>query len=196
MEPQTHNIVASTEGGLIVIDEEGINAMIIDLVKTIWKKVLEGSLPDVLRISRPARVSSPFTYLQALAGDFLHSHLLNRAAECPDPVRRLQYVAAFLISGLHVNPIRCKNKPPLNPILGETLHLTKEDGTSLFLEQICHHPPISAWDMYGPGYRSYGHAQLIVRLTSPNVIYGGPLGNRIIEFARDGAKVKTSYPDM
>ena len=170
--------------------------MIIDLIKTIWKKVMEGSLPDVLRISRPARVSSPLTYLQALAGDFLHSHLLNRAAECSDPIRRLHYVTAFVIAGLHVNPVRCKNKPPLNPILGETLHLTKDDGTSLFMEQISHHPPISAWDMYGPGYHGYGHAQLVVRLTSPNVIYGAPVGNRIVEFSRDGAKIQISSPAM
>jgi hypothetical protein len=196
MEPQTQNIIASTEGGLIVIDEEGINGMIMELVKTIWKKVLEGSLPDVLRISRPARVSSPLTYLQALTGDFLHSNLLNRAAECTNPVRRLQFIASFLIAGLHVNPVRCKNKPPLNPILGETLHMTKDDGTDIYLEQITHHPPISAWDMRGPGYRFHGHGQLIVRLTSPNVIYGYPEGSRIVEFERDGAKVKMNSPAM
>jgi Oxysterol-binding protein len=32
---------------------------------------------------------------------------------------------------------------PLNPILGETFQGELEDGTKVFLEQVCHKPPIS-----------------------------------------------------
>jgi hypothetical protein len=42
-------------------------------------------------------------------------------------------------------------RKPFNPILGETWQAALSDGTALFLEQISHHPPISAFQMFGPG---------------------------------------------
>lgn len=38
----------------------------------------------------------------------------------------------------------------MNPILGETLQATYNDGTLVYAEQISHHPPISAYLIYGP----------------------------------------------
>ena len=43
-----------------------------------------------------------------------------------------------------------RNKKPFNPILGETLQYTLEDGTKVFGEQISHHPPISYYYILGP----------------------------------------------
>jgi hypothetical protein len=42
-------------------------------------------------------------------------------------------------------------RKPFNPILGETWQARLSDGSSIFLEQICHHPPVSAFHMDGPG---------------------------------------------
>lgn len=43
-------------------------------------------------------------------------------------------------------------KKPFNPLLGETWQATQGDGRcSIFMEQISHHPPISAFEMLGPG---------------------------------------------
>ena len=42
-------------------------------------------------------------------------------------------------------------RKPFNPILGETWQATLSNGTTLYLEQISHHPPISAFQMIGPG---------------------------------------------
>lgn len=43
-------------------------------------------------------------------------------------------------------------RKPFNPILGETWQATlPQDGTQLFVEQISHHPPVSAFQMQGPG---------------------------------------------
>ena len=43
-------------------------------------------------------------------------------------------------------------RKPFNPILGETWQATlPQDGTHLFVEQISHHPPVSAFQMQGPG---------------------------------------------
>lgn len=42
-------------------------------------------------------------------------------------------------------------RKPFNPILGETWQATLSDGTSMHMEQISHHPPVSAFHMEGPG---------------------------------------------
>ena len=58
---------------------------------------------------------------------------------------------------------------PFNPVLGETWQAALPDGTAIALEQISHHPPISAFQMHGPpcggpgGAPSYtftGHRQV------------------------------------
>jgi hypothetical protein len=34
---------------------------------------------------------------------------------------------------------------PLNPLLGETLQTEYGDGSKLWMEQTCHHPPVAAF---------------------------------------------------
>ena len=48
---------------------------------------------------------------------------------------------------------------PLNPMLGETYQARLEDGSQVYLEQVCHHPPISYFFQIGPNelYRWYGY---------------------------------------
>jgi hypothetical protein len=43
-------------------------------------------------------------------------------------------------------------KKPFNPMLGETYELVTEDYR-FFAEQVCHHPPISAFIQEGRGYK-------------------------------------------
>ena len=49
---------------------------------------------------------------------------------------------------------------PLNPILGETLEGQYVDGTKLYAEQICHHPPISYTYIVGRNnlYKAFGYS--------------------------------------
>lgn len=42
-------------------------------------------------------------------------------------------------------------RKPFNPILGETWQARLDDGATVFFEQISHHPPVSAFQMIGPG---------------------------------------------
>lgn len=44
-------------------------------------------------------------------------------------------------------------KKPFNPILGETWQAASSDGggVTLFMEQVSHHPPVSAYELVGPG---------------------------------------------
>jgi hypothetical protein len=39
---------------------------------------------------------------------------------------------------------------PLNPVLGETCEAYGQDGSNIYLEQSCHHPPISHFIIEGP----------------------------------------------
>jgi Oxysterol-binding protein len=77
----------------------------------------------------------------------VNGRLVNRAAAAADPVERMQWTVAWAMSGLqHVFQTWTK---PFNPILGETWQATLSDGTAVYLEQISHHPPVSAFQMKG-----------------------------------------------
>lgn len=77
---------------------------------------------------------------------------LLAAAAAADPVERLRWVATWFTAGLqHVFE---SWKKPFNPILGETWQAVQEDGSAIFMEQISHHPAISAFQMIGPGQRA------------------------------------------
>lgn len=66
---------------------------------------------------------------------------------------------------MHVNPLICKSKAPFNPILGETYQVNKSNGTQLYLEQTCHHPPTSHYVIIGPkeSYKIFGYAIVIIK---------------------------------
>jgi hypothetical protein len=63
----------------------------------------------------------------------------------------------------------------------------------LFMEQVSHHPPVSAWDLEAPGkwrYHGFGEATATV---SGNSIRAGRVGRNVIDFA-DGGRVEWSLP--
>lgn len=47
------------------------------------------------------------------------------------------------------------SQKPFNPILGETYQATV-NGCNIYLEQISHHPAISAYFFEGRGYKCFG----------------------------------------
>ena len=189
--------IANSKGGITIVDEEDTKSIVLEILKSLGKKILAGEFTDIMRVSRPARISFPMTYLQAAIRDFSYSHYLNEAAECADPIRRLQLVLAFVVAGLHVNLLEFKNKPPLNPIIGETYAARREDGTEVYLEQTCHHPPITHWQMIGPdnSYNFYGHGQIVAGLAGPNTLNASKRGKNVINF-KDGSRVTYTPPAM
>lgn len=78
---------------------------------------------------------------------------------------------------------------PLNPILGETYQASLPDGSQIFVEQVCHHPPISYLLLEGPNnsYRFYGYSIFAIKayLNSINLEISG---HKVAEFA-DGSKI-------
>ena len=197
MEPGLRPAEASPEGGLILIDDDKSRSVVIEILKTLGRKIMEGNFMDIMRISRPASITFSMTYLQAACRDFSFSSFLNEAALTENPVVRMQLVCAFIVSGLHINPMEFKNKPPLNPILGETHTAELRDGTKIWLEQTCHHPPITSWYMQGPNnlYVFYGHGQIIAGLSGANTIKASKQGKHVITF-RNGDVLEYTAPSM
>lgn len=150
-----------------------------------------------MKVSRPAIISYPRTYLECVAGDLLYTQLLDKAAECEDPVQRMKYVTAFVVAGLHRNSVEMGNNGPLNPVLGETFNAEKADGTQLYCEQISHHPPVSAYLMVHPqgNYKLYGKGEVAARLSGLNTIHGLRIGCTFIEF-KNGGQILIENPDM
>ena len=78
---------------------------------------------------------------------------------------------------------------PLNPVLGETYQAYLSDGGLVYLEQICHHPPISYITFEGPNdmFRFHGYSNFAVkaRWNHINLEVGG---HKMVEFP-DGTKI-------
>lgn len=114
---------------------------------------------------------------------------MTRAAMATDPVERMKFVLTTSLSFLQ--PCHVFDKP-LNPILGETLQGRLADGSNLYLEQICHHPPISFICHEGPEklYRWSGYSSFTSRVHM-NSIDLDVMGGKTITF-KDGGKITYS----
>jgi len=68
--------------------------------------------------------------------------LLDRAAECKDPIDRMAYITAFAVSGFSSTQRYHNN---FNPLLGETFEFIDNKNEFKYIsEQVSHHPPVSA----------------------------------------------------
>jgi hypothetical protein len=192
---------AYAQGGIFLKEEEGstvnVRDVFLGIMKSVGSKLKDGKLLDLLKISRPAIISYPRTYLECIAIDFIHTKFLDKAAAAQDPVQRLKYVVAFFMAAFHRNPIEMLTTGPLNPILGETFYAEKRDGTKIFCEQISHHPPVSAYMINHPtnAYKLYGKGEVTAKMAGLNTIDGARTGETIIEFS-DGGKFILSNPEM
>lgn len=85
-------------------------------------------------------------------------------------------------------------KKPFNPILGETWQAHMPGGVSLYMEQVSHHPPVSAYQLEGSDWTLSGWSQPAV---VPVVRFYGiktvAKGARRIEYA-DGSVVEVTTP--
>jgi hypothetical protein len=192
---------AYAQGGVFLKEEEGSNVNVRDvllgILKSVGSKLKEGKLLDLLKISRPAIISYPRTYLECIAIDFINTKLLDKAAETQDPVERLKSVVAFFMAGFHRNPTEMLTTGPLNPILGETFFAEKRDGTKIYCEQISHHPPVSAYLINHPtgAYKLHGKGEVTAKMAGLNTIDGSRTGETVIEFS-DGGKIIVANPEM
>uniref|UniRef100_A0A8D1DIA6 Oxysterol-binding protein n=2 Tax=Sus scrofa TaxID=9823 RepID=A0A8D1DIA6_PIG len=98
----------------------------------------------------PIVFNEPLSFLQRITEYMEHVDLVHRASRQPQPLERMQSVAAFAVSAVASQWERTGK--PFNPLLGETYELIREDlGFRFISEQVSHHPPISAF--YSEGLR-------------------------------------------
>lgn len=133
------------------------------------------------------RVNLPLfrSHLESLAKSYLYSPIFTeRAAAIADPLERMKFSVILMISE---NALSIHMEKPFNPILGETFQ-GWIDGCPMYLEQISHHPPISAYYFLGRGYKKYGcmEPKVSVGLNSGS---GYSIFPHYVEF-EDGMKIE------
>lgn len=162
---------------------------------------------DMTRMTLPVSFNECTSLLQRLAEDIEYSNLLDTAASIDDSTLRMVYVAAFGASEYASTIDRIAK--PFNPLLGETFEYCRpEKNYRLLVEQVSHHPPISAcraesvnWDYYGENavdsqfkgrsfdFKHLGKMFCVVR---PNNGVIDTKGNKVSEELYSWKKVNTS----
>lgn len=134
---------SSFTGGMVFNDpKEGemLRRSLQYLAQRVGSQVLAGAA-DFTKMSMPVHLNEPRSLLERITDDWAYAPLyLTAAARTNDPIQRIKFVAAFVVSGLHCMETLGK---PFNPILGSTYQATLGDGTPCYVEQTSHHPPVS-----------------------------------------------------
>ena len=119
----------------------------------IWSVLKNCIGKELSKITMPVVLNEPLSFLERMAEFMEYAELLQIAAHQSDPVKRLEYVAAFVISSLSSNWDRLGK--PFNPLLGETYEIQREHFR-MVAEQVSHHPPISAFQADSPDFIMHG----------------------------------------
>ena len=126
--------------------DAGLKAIALGIVREAGKKLFSGQM-DLLNMSLPVGLFEPRSYLRKLTDVWAYPHMLDMALACYEEgkfVEGMKWIIAFNVAGCHhaFNHM----KKPFNPLLGETFQ-GKYAGTggTVNLEQISHHPPVSAF---------------------------------------------------
>lgn len=157
-----------------------------DIVQQMGRNLMNGT--DIMRTAFPVYINDPRSYLDVIADGWCYAPVfLTRAAALSDPVERLKLVVCFVMSGL-LNT--CSAAKPFNPVLGETFQGEFADGTQIFTEQSCHHPPVTSWQVFGPAnsYRMYGYGEWTASFHG-NSVTGHQRGRHVVEFPSDGQQI-------
>ncbi|GME75361.1 unnamed protein product [Ambrosiozyma monospora] len=114
---------------------------------------------DMTKMTLPVSFNEPTSLLQRNTEVIEYSDLLDKAATIEDSTLRMVYVAAFAASE-YVSTIGRIAKP-FNPLLGETYEYARPDkGYRCFVEQVSHHPPISALLAEAPSWSYFGESNV------------------------------------
>jgi hypothetical protein len=102
----------------------------------------------------------------------------------------MKWIVVYLVT---VGVVGISMEKPFNPLLGET-YQGWIDGCPVWLEQISHHPPVSAYMMHGRGYKTFGKIEPKIEL-GMNSVKGLSDHENIIEFD-NGRVIKLTFMKM
>ncbi|ODV90835.1 hypothetical protein CANCADRAFT_15183, partial [Tortispora caseinolytica NRRL Y-17796] len=112
---------------------------------------------DMTRMTLPVSFNECTSLLQRVAEDLEYTDLLEKAAIRSDSTLRMVFVAAFAASEYASTTKRVAK--PFNPLLGETYEYCRPDHLyRFFVEQVSHHPPVSAAYAESPLWTYYGES--------------------------------------
>ena len=119
----------------------------------LWEflKMMGVSSTDLHRLNCPAILISGVSILEYVQHWGDHPELLAAIASCDDPQDRIKAVAKWVLSTLWGSfasrtPKSGFERKPYNPILGEQFFgWWPEYGQEMAVEQVLHHPPVSAF---------------------------------------------------
>lgn len=160
------------------------------LIKQMGRNLLSGQ--SIMSVSLPVSLSCPESYLERCASSLAYAPVfLEKAAQMNDPVEQIKLAITCLVTRLH---LVLQQEKPFNPILGET-YQAFIDGNPIYVEQISHHPPVSAFEMFGKGYKVWGQDAPAVGL-SANSAKAKNAGQVHISFDNTKIHLVTSYPTI
>lgn len=129
---------------------------------------------DLTRITMPIFVNSPQSMLQKLAEIMEYHECFKKANLIQDKSLQCGYILACFVI-IYANTIGVSKKP-FNPLLGETYEFfDPTTNTLMLLEQVSHHPPISAFYGENEHFIIQGHAQVKTTFTLKG-IFAYPIG--------------------
>ncbi|CAD8088299.1 unnamed protein product [Paramecium primaurelia] len=164
--------------------------------KQLSGKIITGNFGSLMQISKPIAMSLDMSFLHGVALGHTFSNLLERCSQLA-PIEQIKYISAYCISGMHCNGEITKMKSPLDPLVGETLQLVKEDGTQFFAEQTSFDPPICFYYIQGNNYKIYGDDRLEIQVhKTVNSLTGVQNGRQTIIFNNGAVYKCTQRPTM
>ena len=176
---------------MIINDKDATNtALGYEIIKNLSKKLIKLEIIDMLKFSRPAKMTSPISLHSCVANEWVRTDLLIKASKEENPIEKMKYLISFCVSGVHQGPMICRSRAPFNPILGETFQAYQKDGSYIYMEQTEHHPPTFNYCMWGPDhiFEMMGYGAVYAHLDGLNTIRGWREGKNIIKF-KDGSIV-------
>ena len=121
---------------------------------SVWA-ILKGSIgKDLTKVTMPIWLNEPISMLQKIGEVTKNTSIMDRAMqERNDDCRRLALISIFFLS--QYAEVYLRQRKPFNPILGETYEIIQPNHRFI-CEQVSHHPPVTAFELEGPGYTLQG----------------------------------------
>ena len=143
-----------------------------------WAIMKENIGRDLAQVSVPVFFNEPMSTLQKIIDFLEYDYLLRRANKHEDQYLRLVHVFSILYILYTSVPFRVKK--PFNPLLGETFEYFDGDVRCV-LEQVSHHPPISAFYCDCDDYTIWGHisAKANLSLSGFSLVPKGPFNVKL-----------------
>eukprot|EP01126_Amoeba_proteus_P019753 TRINITY_DN2023_c0_g2_i2.p1 TRINITY_DN2023_c0_g2~~TRINITY_DN2023_c0_g2_i2.p1 ORF type:complete len:424 (+),score=81.73 TRINITY_DN2023_c0_g2_i2:77-1348(+) len=143
---------------------------------------------DITKITIPVSYNEPTSFIMRVAEATRHNYLLKIANQVysQDPDLALLYVSMYSLSTFATAAQRVSK--PFNPLLGETFDYVDDlHGTKFFVEQVSHHPPISAAVLESEHFIAETYHEVKTKFTG-NSVEAEPLSLSRVTLKTSGAK--------